>query len=358
MIEDPSRRTSRLAALEAALGERVLVLDGSWGVLIQGRGLTEVDFRGDRFRDWPRDLRGDADVLNLSNPEFVRGIHREYLEAGADIAGTNTFTATRISQGDYGLQDFAFEMNEAGARLARETADEFEARDGRPRWIAGAMGPTNRTLSISQDANDPGARSVTFDEMRESYREAARGLIAGGADILLIETTFDTLNAKAAAFAVDEVFDEDDVRLPIWISGTIVDLSGRTLTGQTVEAYWTSMKHARPFAVGFNCSLGSAQLRPYVAELARIADVPVSAYPNAGLPNEFGGYDETPEYMAEELSGWARDGLLNIAGSCCGSTPAHTRAIVDAVRGLKPRPVPEHRAVLTLAGLEAMEVGS
>jgi 5-methyltetrahydrofolate--homocysteine methyltransferase len=357
-MTDHTIRDARLAALDQALRERVLVLDGSWGVLIQGRGLTEADFRGERFRDWPHELKGDADALNLSNPEFVQGIHREYLEAGADIAGTNTFTATRISQAEYGLQDLAFEMNEAGVRLAREAADEFQARDGRMRWVAGAIGPTNRTLSISQDANDPGSRGVTFDEMREAYREAARGLIAGGADILLVETTFDTLNAKAAIFALDEVMAEDGVRLPIWISGTIVDLSGRTLTGQTVEAYWTSVKHARPFAVGFNCSLGSAQLRPYVAELARIADVPVSAYPNAGLPNEFGGYDETPEFMAEELSSWARDGLLNIVGSCCGSTPEHTRAIADAVRGLAPRPIPSHRSVLTLAGLEAMEVGS
>jgi 5-methyltetrahydrofolate--homocysteine methyltransferase len=338
--------------------ERVLVLDGSWGVLIQGRGLVEADYRGERFRDWPQDLKGNADVLNLTHPEFVRGIHREYLEAGADIAGTNTFTATRVSQADYGLEEFAFEMNEAGARLARQVCDEFEARDGRPRWVAGAIGPTNRTLSISPDANDPGTRSITFDEMRASYAEAARGLIAGGADILLVETTFDTLNAKAAIFAIDEVFEEDGVTLPLWVSGTIVDLSGRTLTGQTVEAYWTSIKHARPFAVGFNCSLGSEQLRPYVAELARIADVPVSAYPNAGLPNEFGGYDETPEFMAEELSSWTRDGLLNIVGSCCGSTPAHTKALAEGVRGLRPRAIPTHRPVLTLAGLEAMEVGS
>jgi len=358
MTDFTSTRPARLDALHQAMRERVLVLDGSWGVLIQGRGLTEADFRGERFRDWPQDLKGNADVLNLTSPAFVRGIHDEYLAAGADIAGTNTFTATHISQADYGLQEFAFEMNEAGARLAREAATAFEAQDGRPRWVAGAIGPTNRTLSISQDANDPGARSVTFDAMRDAYREAARGLIAGGADILLVETTFDTLNAKAAIFGIDEVFEEDGVNLPIWISGTIVDMSGRTLTGQTVEAYWTSVKHARPFAIGFNCSLGSAQLRPYVAELARIADVPVSAYPNAGLPNEFGGYDETPEFMAEELSSWARDGLLNIVGSCCGSTPDHTRAIAEAVRGLKPRELPAHRPILTLAGLEAMEVGA
>ncbi len=354
---DPARQT-RLEALQQALQERILVLDGSWGVLIQGKGLDEADFRCERFADWPRDLKGDADALNLSRPEFVRGIHDDYFAAGADIGGTNTFTATRVSQTEFGMEDLVFEMNEAGARLARESAAEFDAADGRTRWVAGAIGPTNRTLSISADANDPGARSVTFAEMRDWYREAARGLIAGGADILLVETTFDTLNAKAAVFAIDEVFEEDGIRLPLWVSGTIVDLSGRTLTGQTVEAYWTSMKHARPFAVGFNCSLGSAQLRPYVAELARIADVPVSAYPNAGLPNEFGGYDETPEYMAAELSSWARDGLLNIVGTCCGSTPAHTKALADAVRGLSPRPIPEHRPVLTLSGLEPLQVGA
>lgn len=357
-MTDEQTRRARIETLQQALRERILVLDGSWGVLIQGKGLSEADFRGERFAGWTRDLKGDADALNLSQPDFVRGIHRDYFAAGADIGGTNTFTATSISQAEFGLQDLAFELNEAGARLAREAAAEFDAQDGRTRWVAGAIGPTNRTLSISQDANDPGSRGITFDEMREAYREAARGLIAGGADILLVETTFDTLNAKAAVFAIDEVFEEDGVRLPLWVSGTIVDMSGRTLTGQTVEAYWTSMKHARPFAVGFNCSLGSAQLRPYVAELARIADAPVSAYPNAGLPNEFGGYDETPEFMAEELSSWARDGLLNIVGSCCGSTPEHTKAIADAVRGLAPREIPAHRPVLTLSGLEALEVGA
>ena len=338
--------------------ERILVLDGSWGVLIQGRRLEEADFRGTAFADWTYDLKGNADVLNLSNPEFVRGIHREYLEAGTDICGTNTFTATSISQSEYGLESHVFAMNEAGARLARECADEFEAQDGSPRWVAGALGPTNRTASISPDANDPAARSITFDELRESYKEAARGLIAGGSDILLVETIFDTLNAKAAIYGIDEVFEEDGITLPVWISGTITDLSGRTLSGQTVEAFWTSIKHIRPFAVGLNCSLGAAQLRPYVAELARIADVPVSAYPNAGLPNAFGGYDETPEQMAEALGSWAQDGLLNIVGSCCGSRPEHTRALAEAVRGLKPRPIPtSDQRRLVLSGMEAMEVG-
>jgi 5-methyltetrahydrofolate--homocysteine methyltransferase len=358
-VTDLSDRTARLATLDQTLRERILVLDGSWGVLIQGRGLDEADFRGGAFADWPYDLKGDADVLNIANPDFVRGIHREYFEAGADIGSTNTFTANSISQAEYGLAAHVFAMNEAGARLAREAGAEFEARDGRPRWVAGALGPTTRTASISPDANDPGARSVTFDELRDIYKEAARGLIAGGADLLLVETIFDTLNAKAATFGIDEVFEEDGVRLPVWISGTITDLSGRTLSGQTVEAFWTSVKHVSPFAIGLNCALGPAQLRAHVAELSRIADVPVAAYPNAGLPNAFGGYDETPEQMADALSSWARDGLLNIVGSCCGSRPEHTRAIADAVRGLKPRAIP-HRGehVLTLSGLEAVEIGS
>ncbi len=335
------------------------MLDGSWGVLIQNRGLEEPDFRGARFADWPRDLKGDADILNLSNPGFVRGIHREYFEAGADIATTNTFTATAISQSEYGLEAFALEINEAGARLAREAADEFQARDGRPRWVAGSLGPTNRTASISPDANDPAARSVTFDDLRETYREATRGLIAGGSDILMVETVFDTLNAKAAIFAIDEVFEEGGVTLPVWISGTIADMSGRTLSGQTVEAFWTSIKHARPAVVGLNCALGPEQLRPYVAELARVADVAVAAHPNAGLPNAFGGYDLGPEDMAQALGSWTRDGLLNIVGTCCGSTPDHTRLLAEAVRGLKPRAIPEHAEhVLTLAGLEAVEVGA
>ncbi len=359
MTLSESTDTARIAALQGALAERILVLDGSWGVLIQNRGLEEADFRGQRFADWSHDLKGNADILNLSNPDVVRSIHREYFEAGADIASTNTFTATSISQAEYGLGDYVREMNEAGARLAREAADEFEARDGRPRWVAGCLGPTNRTASISPDANDPAARSVTFDELREAYKEVTRGLIAGGADILMVETIFDTLNAKAAIFGIDEVFEEDGVSRPVWISGTITDLSGRTLSGQTVEAFWTSVKHARPFAVGLNCSLGPEQLRAYVAELARVADVPVSAHPNAGLPNAFGGYDLGPEDMAESLGAWSRDGLLNIVGTCCGSTPEHTRAVVEAVRGLEPREVPQiTERTLVLSGLEAVEVGS
>ncbi|GMU40193.1 MAG: hypothetical protein AMXMBFR23_10590 [Chloroflexota bacterium] len=348
----------RIEALHAALAERILVLDGSWGVLIQGLGLTEADYRGERFGDWPVDLKGDVDLLNLVRPDIVRGIHEDYFAAGADITSTNTFTATRIAQADYGLQEFAREINREGARVAREAADTFTARDGRVRWVAGSIGPTNRSASISPDVNDPGARNVTFDELREAYREAALGLIEGGADILLLETIFDTLNAKSAIVGFDELFENLGYAVPLIISGTIVDASGRTLSGQTLEAFWVSVRHARPLAVGLNCALGPEQLDGYVREIARLADVPVSAHPNAGLPNEFGGYDETPEQMAATLGGWARDGLLNIAGSCCGSRPEHTRAIAEAVRGVKPRAIPtSERHVMRLAGLEAVEVG-
>ena len=350
-------REDRAAALAQAMRDRILVLDGSWGVLIQGYGLNEADYRGERFKDWPQDLKGNNDLLILTRPDIVSGIHRAYLEAGADITSTNTFSSTTIAQADYGMESLAYELNREGARLGREVADEFTARDpSRPRWVAGAIGPTNRTASISPDANDPGARGVTFDELRAAYAEATRGLIDGGADILLVETIFDTLNAKAAVFAIDEVFEERGVTLPIIISGSVVDLSGRNLSGQTVEAFWNSMNHAKPLAIGLNCSLGPSQMREYVAELSRVADTAVSAYPNAGLPNEFGGYDETPEDMADHLGEWARAGLLNIVGGCCGTKPPHIRAIAEAVRGLAPRVAPHVEPRLRLAGLEPFEV--
>ena len=349
----------RIEALHLALAERILVLDGAWGTLIQGYRLDEAGFRGERFRDWPVDLKGDTDLLNLTRPDIVREIHDRYLDAGADITSTNTFTATRIAQADYRLEDYAREINREGARIAREAADAATARDGRPRWVAGSLGPTNRAASISPDVNDPGARNTTFDALREAYRDAAIGLLEGGADILVVETIFDTLNGKAAIFGIDELFEELGYRVPLILSGTIVDASGRTLSGQTLEAFWISIRHARPFAVSLNCSLGPEQLRAYVGELSRMADVPVAAYPNAGLPNEFGGYDETPEQMAASLGAWARDGLLNIAGSCCGSGPDHTRAIVAAVRGVPPRRIPtDERHVMRLSGLEAVEVGA
>ena len=330
-----SAREARLARLPALLGERILVLDGAMGTLLQRHAFTEADFRGVRFADHDRDVRGDNDLLCLTQPDAVREVHRAYLAAGADIISTNSFTATRIAQADYNLGHVAREINEAAARLARGAADESEARDGRPRYVAGALGPTNRTASLSPDVNDPAARNVSFDELAEAYREAAEGQVTGGADLLLLETIFDTLNAKAAIFAIHGLFEDLGFRLPLVISGTIVDASGRTLSGQTLEAFWTSIRHADPLLVGLNCALGPRQLREHVEELSRLADVALSAYPNAGLPNELGGYDETPEEMAQALGEWARAGLLNVAGSCCGSTPEHTAAIAAAVAGMR-----------------------
>jgi len=363
-------RETRLARLHELLRQRILVLDGAMGTMLQRYSLDEASFRGRpvpgatpdatafrRFRDHPRDLRGDNDLLSLTQPAIVRAVHAAYLDAGADIIETNTFNANRISQSDYALGDVAGEMNAAAARLARAAADAAEAAEpGRPRWVAGALGPTNRTASISPDVADPGARNVRFDDLRLAYREAAEGLIDGGADLLFIETIFDTLNAKAAIFAVEEAFESRGLRLPVVISGTITDASGRTLSGQTVEAFWHSISHARPLIVGLNCALGARQLRQYVSELARIAPIPVSAYPNAGLPNEFGGYDETPEATAAMLRGYAQDGLINLAGGCCGTTPAHVRAIAEAIGGLPPRIPPEIPVATHLAGLEPLTI--
>ena len=336
----PFTRETRLAHLPALLRERILVLDGAMGTLLQRHAFTEADFRGERFAGHDRDVRGDNDLLCLTQPDAVREVHRAYLAAGADIVSTNSFTATRIAQADYNLGHLAREINEAAARLAREAADEAEARDGRPRYVAGSLGPTNRTGSLSPDVNDPAARNVSFEELADAYREAAEGLVAGGADLLLVETVFDTLNAKAAIFAIGGLFEDLGFRLPVVISGTIVDASGRTLSGQTLEAFWTSIRHADPLLVGLNCALGPKQLREHVEELSRLADVALCAYPNAGLPNELGGYDESPEEVAAALGEWARAGLLNVAGSCCGSTPEHTAAIAAAVAGVAPRAIP------------------
>jgi 5-methyltetrahydrofolate--homocysteine methyltransferase len=354
----PFDRASRLAALPGLLRERILVLDGAMGTMLQAYGFSEADFRGDRFRDHPRDLRGNGDLLCLTQPDAVTAIHAGYLAAGAEILSTNSFTATRIAQADYGFDPATVhDLNVAAARLARDAADAAErAEPDRPRFVAGSLGPTNRTASMSADVADPAARSVTWDELATAYRESAAGLIEGGADILLIETIFDTLNAKAAIFAVQSLFDELDLRLPLIISGTIVDASGRTLSGQTVEAFWHSIRHADPLIVGLNCALGPRQLREHLDVLSRVADRPVSAYPNAGLPNELGGYDETPEEMAAALGEWARHGLLNVAGSCCGSTPAHVAAIAEAVAGLPPRPIPEPAGTTRLSGLAPLVI--
>ena len=346
-------REERIEALEEAVKERILILDGAMGTMIQRHKLDEDGYRGTRFKDFDRDLKGNNDLLVLTQPDIIRDIHSAYMEAGSDIVETNTFNAQAISQADYGLEDISYEMNVAAARLAREAADAWEAKmPSRPRLVAGAIGPTNRTASISPDVNNPGFRNVNFDKLVEAYTTQTRGLIEGGVDLILIETVFDTLNAKAAGFAVEQVFEEMGVSLPIMISGTITDLSGRNLSGQTPEAFWYSMRHLRPFSVGFNCSFGAEQLRPSVDEIAHVTDTYVSIYPNAGLPNEMGEYDETPEQMAALLEDWAKNGLINIVGGCCGTTPDHIRAIAEAVTRYKPREVPDVTPALRLSGLE------
>jgi 5-methyltetrahydrofolate--homocysteine methyltransferase len=347
----PQQSSARIAALHAAAAQRILVLDGSWGAMIQELSLSEEDFRGERFADHPASLRGNTDLLCLTRPDVVGSLAQEYIDAGADILTTNTFTATRIAQADYDMAELVSEINLAGARISREVADRAAAADGAPRWVAGSIGPTNRTLSISPDVEDPGARAVDFDQVYDAYREQALALHEGGVDIFLVETIFDTLNAKAALKAILDLRDEG-IELPIWISGTITDRSGRTLSGQTVEAFWTSVRHAQPFAVGLNCALGAELMRPYIAELAAVADTLIAAHPNAGLPNEFGGYDEGPAETCGHLAEWAHSGLLNIVGGCCGTTPAHIRAIADAVRGLTPRTPPAQPPALRLSGLE------
>jgi methionine synthase I (cobalamin-dependent) len=315
--------------------------------------LDEAGYRGERFKDHGHDLKGNNDLLVLSQPKIISEIHNAYFEAGADIAETNTFNAQAISQADYGLEDIAYDLNVAGAKLARGAADAWTAKTpNKPRFVAGAVGPTNRTASISPDVNNPGFRNVSFDALVEAYATQTRGLIDGGADTILIETVFDTLNAKAAGYAVEQVFDELGVHLPIMISGTITDLSGRNLSGQTPEAFWYSMQHLKPFSIGLNCSFGAEQLRPSVDEMARVADTLVSVYPNAGLPNEMGEYDESPEFMAGLLEEWAKDGLINIVGGCCGTTPDHIRAIAAAVSKYPPRQLPEVEHKLRLSGLE------
>jgi 5-methyltetrahydrofolate--homocysteine methyltransferase len=351
-------RPARIQALHDALEQRILVLDGAMGTMIQRHGLTEAQYRGERFRDFARDLKGNNDLLSITRPEVVREIHAQYLEAGADILETNTFNSTAISQADYHLESLVEELNLAGARLAREVADSYSARSpGKPRWVAGVLGPMNRTLSLSPDVNDPGYRAVTFDQVKDSYKAAARALVDGGVDILMVETIFDTLNAKAALFAIDELFEETGVRLPIMISGTITDASGRTLSGQTTEAFWNSVRHARPLSIGLNCALGAKQLRPHVEELSRIADVYVSAHPNAGLPNAMAEYDELPEETAAHIREWAESGWLNITGGCCGTTPDHIKAIASLVSECKPRIRPKIEPRLRLSGLEPLNIG-
>ena len=343
--------------LRSLLAQRILILDGAMGTMIQRHGLQEADYRGARFADHPKELKGNNDLLLLTKPELIRGIHADYLAAGADIVETNTFNATSISQADYGLEALAWELNVAGAKVAREAADEYSTAD-KPRFVAGVLGPTSRTASISPDVNDPGFRNVTFDELVAAYTDAVRGLCDGGADLILVETIFDTLNAKAALFAVEQYFDAIGRRLPIMISGTITDASGRTLSGQTTEAFWNSLCHAQPLSFGLNCALGARELRQYVEELSRVADCFVSAHPNAGLPNPLAptGYDETPEMLAGEIADWAKHGLINIAGGCCGTTPAHIAAIAKSLEGVAPRRPAQTDFSLRLSGLEPFNV--
>ncbi len=347
----------RIELLRSLLRERILILDGAMGTMIQGYKLSEADYRGERFRDWPSDLKGNNDLLVLTKPEVIREIHEQYLEAGADILETNTFNGNRLSQADYGLEDYAAEIDSAAAQLARQVADAWTAKTpDKPRFVAGVLGPTSKTASMSPDVNDPGARNTGFDELVTIYREATRALIAGGTDLILIETIFDTLNAKAAAFAVDQVFEEDGLVLPVMISGTITDASGRTLSGQTLEAFYNSLRHVRPLSIGLNCALGPDALRPHVEDMARVAESYTSFHPNAGLPNEMGEYDMTPEQMAGHIREWADSGFVNIVGGCCGSTPAHIRAIAAAVAGKPPRQPQPHDHRLRLSGLEAFNL--
>jgi len=346
-------REQRISALKSAPRKRILIMDGAMGTMIQRYKLDEAGYRGRRFADHPKSVKGNNDLLALSRPEAIAVIHDGYLAAGADIICTNSFNAQRISLADYGMEDLAFEINVAAAKLARAAADSAaEKTPGKPRFVAGAMGPTNRTASISPDVNDPGFRGITFDELVEAYGEQARGLIEGGADLLLIETVFDTLNAKAAGFAALKTFDETGVELPLIISGTITDRSGRTLSGQTPEAFYFSIRHLRPFAVGLNCALGAELMRPYLAEIAAVAETLTIAYPNAGLPNAMGEYDEGPHDMACQLGPWAKDGLLNIVGGCCGSTPEHIAEIAAHVEQHPPRRVPKLERKMRLSGLE------
>jgi len=345
-------RAQRIEALNQSMRERILILDGSMGAYLQGFSLSSNDFHGERFAEHPMSLKGDSDVLVLTRPEIVTRVHEAYLAAGAEIISTNTFTATPVSQAEYAIEEVVYDINVEGARLARAACDKFEAQDAKPRAVAGSIGPTTKLLSMSPEVGDPGRRDIDFDAMAKGYNQQIRGLIEGGADLLLIETITDTLNAKAALWGAWEAFDALGVELPLWMSGTITDRSGRTLSGQTVEAFYNSIAHAKPWAVGLNCALGPAQMRAFLGDLARVAECPVSAYPNAGLPNPMGGYDETPCSMQAHYAEWAEAGLINIVGGCCGATPDHIEHMKRAVEGVKPRAIPKHDARLRLAGLE------
>lgn len=340
-----------MKTINQLLGERILIIDGAMGTMIQRYKLNESDYRGERFKDWPSDLKGNNDLLCLTQPQIIREIHKQYLEAGADIIETNTFNAQKVSLADYNMQSLAYELNVAAAKCAREAVDEFlttpAGKERKIAFVAGAIGPLNKTLSLSPDVNNPGFRALTFDEAVDAYYEQVKGLIDGGVDLILIETIFDTLNAKAAIFATKKYFrDAGKKSLPVMISGTITDASGRTLSGQTLEAFYTSIAHAKPLSVGLNCALGAKEMRPHIEELSQLASCYVSAYPNAGLPNAMGEYDEHPEDTAHFLEDWAKEGFVNIVGGCCGTTPDHIRHIAEHVRTVKPRPLPEVKTEL------------
>lgn len=353
-----SERQTRIAALKQAAKQRILVLDGGWGAMIQRKGLEEADYRGDRFADHEGEMKGNNDILCLTRPDVVSELHDTFYDAGADISETNTFSSTVIAQDDYNLgEEEVIAINRKGARLARASADAWtEKNPDKPRFVAGSIGPLNKMLSMSPDVNDPGARAVTFDEVYDAYRTQVRALNEGGVDLYLIETITDTLNCKAAIKAIQDLEAEGMEKLPIWISGTITDKSGRTLSGQTVEAFWNSVRHAKPFAIGLNCALGADLMRPHIATLARIADTNVAAYPNAGLPNAFGEYEETPETTAGMLKEWAESGLVNILGGCCGATPEHVTAIAEAAASAAPREFSKRPGAMRLSGLEPFEI--
>ncbi len=327
--------------IKSLLKERILIIDGAMGTMIQRHKLEEADYRGDRFKDWHCDVKGNNDLLSITQPQIITDIHKQYLEAGADIIETNTFSSTTIAQADYDMQSLAYALNVAAAKCARAAADEYNAKDpGKPRFVAGAIGPLNKTLSLSPDVNNPGFRAVTFDEVATAYFEQIKGLVDGGVDILLIETIFDTLNAKAAIYAIKKYFRENEMEIPIMISGTITDASGRTLSGQTLEAFYISVMHANPLSIGLNCALGASEMRPHIEELSTMASCFTSAYPNAGLPNAFGEYDEQPHETAHIIEEWAKEGFVNIVGGCCGTTPDHIKHIADEVAKCKPRELP------------------
>ena len=340
-----------MSTIKEELKKRILIIDGAMGTMIQQHKLTEGDFRGERFKNWPKDVKGNIDLLSITQPEIITGIHKEYLQAGADIIETNTFSSTSIARADYDMQSLAYELNKQSATCAKKAIEAYqkETGDSTPKFVAGAIGPLNKTLSLSPDVNNPGYRAVSFDEVADAYTEQIHGLAEGGVDVLLIETIFDTLNAKAAIFAAKNYFQKNNIELPIMISGTITDASGRTLSGQTLESFYISIQHANPLSVGLNCALGAKEMRPHIEELSGIASCFTSAYPNAGLPNSMGEYDEQPHETALIIEDWAKEGFLNIVGGCCGTTPNHIKAIAQKARNYSPRPLPVNAASLSLA---------